>query len=179
VGRSPWRTPPPPNKRPPKGPSRRPLHHQGVILFSVRGKMHGRRQQAACSGTGPPGGRSQGRARMSSELLAQRCSMERHSRPKAQATLHKVHRQPGHEQPPVPCSAAHQLPSQEKQHSLFFWRLPCAEPRLVDRGSMAPGLIASRRGGPPEISVAPGAKGGPRQRWTAEIGPEDWLLELL
>lgn len=74
------------------------------------------------------GGRSQGRARMSSELLARRCSMERHSTPNAQARC-APRSQPGHEQPPVQCSAAHQLSrASRRSHILYF--LEVAEPLL-------------------------------------------------
>lgn len=61
---------------------------------------------------------------MSSELLARRCSMERHSTPNAQARC-APRSQPGHEQPPVQCSAAHQLPPEPAGGAIFFifWRL--------------------------------------------------------
>lgn len=158
-------------------------HHQGVILFSVRGRMHGRRQQAACTqhwhrpgGTREDGAKAERecRARMSSELLARRCSMERHSTPNAQARC-APRSQPGHEQPPVQCSAAHQLPPEPAGGAVFFifWRLQnlsCPGP-----GFHGPKVgSVSTRGTTGNIGCARGHGWSRTERWTAEIGPEDW-----
>lgn len=151
-------------------PSRRPLPRPRCDpLFGswedAREAATGCLHSALAQARRDSGGRSQGRARTSSELLARRCSMERHSTPSAQARC-APRSQPGHEQPPVQCSAAHQLPPEPAGGATFFtfWRLQNQTSLVLDRGSMVPRLIASRRGGPPEISVAPGAMGGPGQR---------------
>lgn len=150
-------------------------HHQGVILFSVRGRMHGRRQQAACTQRGHrPGGTREDEAKAERECRAS-CSRDdaawnvtQRPPPKLGAQSARARATAG----AVQCSAAHQGRSRASLQEYF---LEVAEPLLLlDRGSMVPRLMASRRGGPPEISVAPGAQGGPGQRWMAEIGPEDW-----
>lgn len=143
-------------------------HHQGVILFSVRGRMHGRRQQAACTQHWHrPGGTREDEAKAERECRAS-CSRDDAAWNVAQRPTPKlgVRRAVSPGTSNRRCSAVLHISSvpsqQEEPYSLFFGG--CRTSLVLDRGSMVPRLIASRRGGPPEISVAPGAMGGPGQR---------------
>lgn len=169
-----------PGLPPPKGPpSRRPLPPPRCDpLFGswedAREAATGCLHSALAQARRDSGGRSQGRARMSSELLARRCSMERHATPNAQARC-APRSQPGHEQPPVQCSAAHQLPPEPAGGAIFFifWRLQnlsCPGPGF--RGPKVDSV--STRGTTGNIGCATGHGWSRTERWTAEIGPEDW-----